>query len=102
MLLSQLAIALMPICTAFQKRAWSELVRIPKGEVRSYSQQAIAIGSPNSVRAVTRANGANQIAIVIPGHRVIGADGELTGYGGGLVIKTWFLVHEGALATKAL
>ncbi len=91
---------LTPIGTEFQKRVWSELVRIPKGEVRSYSQQAIAIGSPNSVRAVARANGANQIAIVIPCHRVIGADGELTGYGGGLAIKKWLLKHEAAICTN--
>ncbi len=85
---------LMPIGTEFQKGVWSELCRIPIGEVRSYSQQAIAIGSPTSVRAVARANGANQLAIVIPCHRVIGADGELTGYGGGLATKKWLLEHE--------
>lgn len=91
---------LMPVGTEFQKRVWSELCRIPTGEVRSYSQQAIAIGSPNSARAVARANGANQLAIVIPCHRVIGADGELTGYGGGLAIKKWLLTHEGAISTN--
>ena len=84
--------------TDFQKRVWNELCRIPTGEVRSYSQQAMAIGSPSAVRAVARANGANQLAIVIPCHRVIGANGELTGYGGGLAIKKWLLEHEGAMA----
>ena len=88
---------LMPVGTEFQKRVWNELCRIPTGEVRSYSQQAIAIGSPKSVRAVARANAANQLAILIPCHRVIGADGELTGYGGGLAIKKWLLEHESAM-----
>ncbi|MEZ6095967.1 MAG: methylated-DNA--[protein]-cysteine S-methyltransferase [Pirellulaceae bacterium] len=71
-----------------------ELVRIKPGETRSYSEQAVAIGNPSAVRAVARANGANQLAILVPCHRVIGADGHLTGYAGGLARKQWLLDHE--------
>ncbi|WP_421787206.1 bifunctional transcriptional activator/DNA repair enzyme AdaA [Hyphobacterium sp.] len=70
--------------SAFTREVWRELIKIPAGATRSYLQLAEAIGNPNATRAVARANGANQIAIVIPCHRVIGADGSLTGYGGGL------------------
>lgn len=70
--------------SAFTKSVWAELQKIPPGETRSYSEIAQAIGQPAAVRAVARANGANQIALLIPCHRVIGADGSLTGYGGGL------------------
>ncbi|MEM8547180.1 MAG: methylated-DNA--[protein]-cysteine S-methyltransferase, partial [Pseudomonadota bacterium] len=70
--------------TPFQQQVWRELMRIPLGETRSYAQLASAIGKPTAMRAVARANGANQLALVIPCHRVIGADGSLTGYGGGL------------------
>ena len=67
---------------------------IPPGVTRSYSQVAVAVSRPSAVRAVARANGANQVSIVIPCHRVIGADGTLTGYGGGLWRKRWLLQHE--------
>ncbi|WP_395375319.1 bifunctional transcriptional activator/DNA repair enzyme AdaA [Marinicella sp. W31] len=80
--------------TDFQKRVWSGLLDIPFGITRSYKQQAEHIGDVNAVRAVARANGANRISIVIPCHRVIGADGSLTGYGGGLARKKWLLNHE--------
>lgn len=70
--------------SAFTRDVWRRLIEIPAGETRSYLDLANAIGNPNATRAVARANGANQIAIVIPCHRVIGADGSLTGYGGGL------------------
>lgn len=70
--------------TAFTKSVWDELQTIPAGNTRSYSQMAAAIGRPSAVRAVARANGANQISIIIPCHRVIGVDGSLTGYGGGI------------------
>lgn len=70
--------------SSFTKDVWRELTRIPAGELRSYSDLARVLGRPDAVRAVARANGANQIAIIIPCHRVIGADGSLTGYGGGL------------------
>ncbi len=80
--------------TAFQKEVWHELLRIPPGETRSYAAQAAAIGRPEAVRAVARANGDNKIAIIVPCHRVIGSDGSLTGYGGGLRRKQWLLSHE--------
>ena len=81
--------------TDFQKKVWSALLEIPFGSTRSYGEQATSIGAPSAVRAVARANGDNRIAIVIPCHRVIGADGQLTGYGGGLWRKRWLLHHEG-------
>lgn len=80
--------------TAFQQTVWKELARIPYGTTRSYKEQAIAIGKPESVRAVANANGMNRIAIIIPCHRVIGMDGQLTGYGGGVWRKKWLLDHE--------
>ena len=70
--------------TAFTKTVWHALQKIPAGETRSYSDIARTVGKPAAVRAVARANGANPIAIIVPCHRVIGADGSLTGYGGGL------------------
>ena len=80
--------------TPFQVRVWDALVAIPFGETRSYAEQAAHIGNPEAVRAVARANGANRIAILIPCHRVIGADGKLTGYGGGLWRKQRLLDLE--------
>jgi methylated-DNA-[protein]-cysteine S-methyltransferase len=83
--------------TAFQEAAWAALRAIPAGATRSYSQQAAAIGRPKAVRAVGLANGSNPVGIVNPCHRVIGASGDLTGYGGGIERKRWLLEHEGAL-----
>jgi len=80
--------------TDFQQRVWSALREIPFGEIRSYGEIAAAMGEPKAVRAVGTANGMNRIAIMIPCHRVIGADGALTGYGGGLWRKDWLLKHE--------
>ena len=80
--------------TEFQQRVWEALRQIPFGEIRSYGEIATAIGEPKAVRAVGTANGMNRIAILIPCHRVIGADGALTGYGGGLWRKDWLLQHE--------
>ena len=80
--------------SAFQKHVWDELRAIPPGETRTYGQIAAAVGKPTGSRAAASANGANQIAIVIPCHRVIGADGALTGYGGGLWRKKWLIEHE--------
>lgn len=80
--------------TNFEREVWHALRLIPAGETHSYSQVATALNRASAVRAVARANGANQIAIVIPCHRVIGADGSLTGYGGGLWRKQWLLKHE--------
>jgi methylated-DNA-[protein]-cysteine S-methyltransferase len=82
--------------TAFQRKVWTALTTIPVGETWSYAQLAQAIGSPKAVRAVGLANGANPVPIVIPCHRVIGANGSLTGFGGGLDRKRWLLRHEGA------
>lgn len=80
--------------TPFQERVWRALAAIPFGEVRSYGEQARAIGNPKAVRAVARANGDNRIAIIIPCHRVIGSDGSLTGYAGGLWRKKYLLELE--------
>lgn len=81
--------------TPFQISVWQELSRIPYGETRSYGEIAHAIGRPSASRAVGAANGANPVAIVVPCHRVIGSDGLLTGYGGGLPTKAWLLSLEG-------
>jgi methylated-DNA-[protein]-cysteine S-methyltransferase len=80
--------------TAFQQSVWAGLLRIPCGVTRSYGQLAEEIGNPKAVRAVGLANGRNPISIIVPCHRVIGANGTLTGYGGGLKAKSWLLEHE--------
>ena len=82
----------------FQRAVWNELLAIPAGTTRSYADIAGAIGRPAAVRAVGRANGDNRICIVVPCHRVVGSDGTLTGYGGGLWRKQWLLDHERAHA----
>ncbi len=87
--------------TPFQRRVWAALREIPYGTTVSYGTLARRIGAAPAVRAVGAANGANPISIVIPCHRVIGADGTMTGYGGGLDRKRWLLAHEAAL-TMAL
>lgn len=87
--------------SSFEKQVWSELLKIPSGTTCSYSDIAQAIKKPQSARAVGRANGANQLAIVIPCHRVIGANGDLTGYGGGLARKRWLITHEEKLRSFA-
>ncbi len=81
--------------TAFQREVWAALRAIPAGETRSYGQLAAAIGRPKAVRATGLANSQNPIAVIVPCHRVIGANGTLTGYAGGLERKTWLLAHEG-------
>jgi methylated-DNA-[protein]-cysteine S-methyltransferase len=83
--------------TDFQQLVWAALRRIPCGQTISYSTLAIQIGRPTATRAVGLANGANPISIVVPCHRVIGANSSLTGYGGGLERKRWLLAHESAL-----
>ncbi|MBL8612667.1 MAG: methylated-DNA--[protein]-cysteine S-methyltransferase [Myxococcales bacterium] len=80
--------------TPFQLAVWRALADIPCGETRSYAEVARAIGRPAAVRAVGLANGANPLALVLPCHRVIGSDGSLTGYGGGVERKRWLLSHE--------
>ncbi|HXS39211.1 MAG TPA: methylated-DNA--[protein]-cysteine S-methyltransferase [Stellaceae bacterium] len=99
------AIDALPTATngsTFQRKVWDALRQIPVGETISYGTLAARIGQPTAVRAVGLANGANPIAIVVPCHRVIGANASLTGYGGGIERKRWLLVHEsmrGALFT---
>lgn len=80
--------------TAFQSKVWAQLQRIPFGETLSYGQLAKRIRKPGAARAVGHANNRNPVSIVIPCHRVIGADGSLTGYGGGIERKQWLLEHE--------
>lgn len=83
-----------PTGTPFQERVWKALLDIPYGEVRSYIDLARALGNPKAVRAVGGANGSNPISIIVPCHRVIGADGSIVGYGGGLERKEWLLALE--------
>ena len=87
-------IPLDPVGTPFQIEAWQGLLKIPYGETRSYAEQARGIGRPTATRAVASANGSNKISVIIPCHRVIGSDGSLTGYGGGMPRKHWLLALE--------
>jgi methylated-DNA-[protein]-cysteine S-methyltransferase len=80
--------------TAFQQRVWQALLTIPFGETRSYGEIARQLGRPKAFRAVGAANGRNPLSIVAPCHRVVGADGSLTGFGGGLAAKEYLLRHE--------
>lgn len=80
--------------TPFQQRAWKELRKIPPGQTRGYGEQARILGAPNAARAVGHANGQNPNAIVVPCHRLIGANGSLVHYGGGLERKRWLIDHE--------
>lgn len=83
--------------TEFQVAAWRALARVPYGTTASYATQAASIGRPTATRAVGAANGRNPVAIVLPCHRIVGADGSLTGFAGGLETKKWLLAHEGAV-----
>lgn len=83
--------------TPFQRAVWEALRRIPPGRMMSYGALAAALGAPAAARAVGHANGANPVSVVVPCHRLVGAGGALTGYGGGLERKRWLLAHEGAL-----
>lgn len=96
--LGEFDVPLAPAGTEFQKSVWHELRRIPFGETISYGELARRIQQPAASRAVGRANGQNPISIIVPCHRVIGANGTLTGYGGGLDRKRWLLQHEGRVA----
>jgi len=87
---------LAPAGTQFQRAVWNALLEIPYGETRSYGEIARAIGQPKAARGVGSANHANPIGLIVPCHRVIGADGSLTGYGGGLPLKQALLAHEAA------
>jgi methylated-DNA-[protein]-cysteine S-methyltransferase len=84
----------------FQNKVWQELINIPYGRTISYLELAIRLGDPNTIRAVGLANGQNPIAIIVPCHRVIGKNGDLVGYGGGLDKKEWLLLHEGAFTEQ--
>ena len=88
--------------TETQRRIWSELRSIPPGSTLSYGRLATRLGMTNAARAVGHINGLNPVPIVLPCHRVIGADGSLTGFGGGLERKRWLLSHEGALEARLL
>ena len=87
--------------TAFQQRVWNELVNIPFGKTISYRELAIRLGDEKCIRAAASANGQNNLAIAVPCHRVIGTDGSLTGYAGGLWRKKWLLEHEARHSGKA-
>jgi methylated-DNA-[protein]-cysteine S-methyltransferase len=80
--------------TDFQRKVWSELLKIPFGKTISYKELSIRLGDIKAIRAVAAANGANPVSIIVPCHRVIGSDGSLTGYAGGLWRKQWLLEHE--------
>jgi methylated-DNA-[protein]-cysteine S-methyltransferase len=100
--LTAFELPLAPRGTAFQRSVWSALVEIPFGETVSYGELAARIGRPGAARAVGLANGSNPISIIIPCHRVIGSDGRLTGYGGGIDRKAWLLDHEGVRRPQQL
>jgi len=89
-------VATMTTGTVFQRKVWAALREIPAGQTWSYGQLAAHVGEPGAARAVGLANGSNPIGVVVPCHRVIGANGTLTGYGGGIERKRWLLRHEGA------
>ncbi|QDU61002.1 Methylated-DNA--protein-cysteine methyltransferase [Planctomycetes bacterium Pan216] len=86
--------------TDFQRAVWRELARIPMGETITYTELAKRVGRPSAVRAVGTANGRNPLSIVVPCHRVIGADGSLSGYAGGVRVKRWLLRHEAATVAR--
>ncbi len=94
----EFSVPLHPAGTAFQHRVWQALLEIPYGETTTYARTAARIGSPKASRAVGLANGQNPISIVVPCHRVVGSNGSLTGYGGGLDAKRWLLTHEASHA----
>jgi len=83
--------------TDFQRRVWEQLLAVPFGQTATYLDIALALENPQAVRAVDAANGQNPVSIVVPCHRIIGSNGKLIGYGGGLWRKEWLLRHEGAL-----
>ncbi len=96
------SVPLEPVGTPFQKSVWTELLKIPLGETRSYAQIARALGDPAATRAVGAANGANPISIFVPCHRVVRTGGALGGYGGGLERKRWLLDHERQMSGATL
>lgn len=99
--LQRFELALAPVGSGFDRRVWTALREIPFGATASYGALARRIGRPGAARAVGAANGRNPLGIVVPCHRVIGADGSLTGYGGGLEAKAWLLAHEARVAVAS-
>jgi methylated-DNA-[protein]-cysteine S-methyltransferase len=95
--LTAFTVPLAPSGTPFQQRVWMALRALPFGDTVSYGEIARRIGAPDAVRAVGAANGRNPLSIIVPCHRVIGSDGSLTGFGGGVDRKRWLLQHEGVL-----
>ena len=91
-----------PQGTSFQRRVWEELLNIPYNKTRTYLEQSKALGDVKAIRAVASANGKNPIWIIIPCHRVIGSDGSLTGYAGGIWRKKWLLAHENPIKQQSL
>jgi methylated-DNA-[protein]-cysteine S-methyltransferase len=91
-----------PNGTDFQKKVWEELLKIPFGKTASYQEVTNKLGDPKAIRAVANANGKNPLWIVVPCHRVIGSDGSLTGYAGGLWRKKWLLEHENPVKQQSL
>ncbi len=91
---------LIPLGTPFQRQVWDALIKIPFGETRSYLEIAQAIGKPTAYRAVAQANGANQLALLIPCHRIIQNNGALGGYAGGIALKQWLIHHEKSAARR--
>ncbi len=99
---SSFDLSLTPKGTDFQQKVWMELCTIPHGKTTSYLAMAKQLGDPKVIRAAASANGKNPISIIIPCHRVIGSDGSLTGYAGGLHRKKWLLAHESPVAQGSL
>lgn len=99
---SQFDFKLNPMGTDFQKKVWNELLKIPFGKTVSYQEITNQLGDPKAIRAVANANGKNPLWIVVPCHRVIGSDGSLTGYAGGLWRKKWLLDHENPVKQQVL
>lgn len=91
-----------PQGTEFQKRVWNELLNVPYGKTRTYLEQTKKLGDVKAIRAVASANGKNPIWIIIPCHRIIGSDGSLTGYAGGIWRKKWLLAHENSSTQQSL
>lgn len=98
--LTHFEVKLAPQGTGFQKQVWSALRELPFGEKQSYGALATKLGMPNASRAVGMANGKNPISIIVPCHRVVGSNGALTGYAGGVEMKQWLLEHEAEVAGR--
>ena len=95
-------LSLSPSGTEFQGKVWTELLKVPFGKTRSYLEQSKKLGDVKAIRAVASANGKNPISIIIPCHRIVGSDGSLTGYAGGVWRKKWLLEHENGNKQQSL